>query len=289
MANILKALSEGTEANGGFVVPEILSREILAYVQANTVTLDDMQRVDMTSDELRLPKLTGGSTVRLGVGENSTITGGDIAFGRTTMSAVKFAALMTASTELLEDAPQVVANIISEQMGKDLGLAIDNQILGTSTTNFADAIGYTGNASNSISAGTLSWEAFVSGSNLLLQDNQPQPDVMYTNPVNLRKLQLLTDSSGRQLLNNETYGSPLLKEGVLGTFNGMKIKTTTQLTTSSIVLAKSGQYGYYGVRRNIKFNRFYEIGSDDFIFQSNMRCAFAAKYKEAYALMHHVA
>ena len=83
MANILKALAEGTEASGGFIVPEELSREILAYIQANAVTIDDMQKVPMGTDELRLPKLTAGSTARW-VGENAAITGADVGFGRTT-------------------------------------------------------------------------------------------------------------------------------------------------------------------------------------------------------------
>lgn len=288
MANILKALSEGTEAAGGFIVPEELSREILAYIQANAVTIPDLQKVPMGSDELRLPKLTGGQTARW-IGESTTITGSDIAFGRTTMSAKKVAALTTASTELLEDAPASVAAIVSEQMGKDIALSIDSELLGTSTANFADALGNTGNATNTVSSGSLGWETLVSASNEILADNHPMPDVLYTNPANIKLLQLLTDTSGRPMFNNETFGSPLLREGVIGTVFGMKVKPTTQLTTSSIIVGVKGQFGYYATRRNLKFNRFYNIGTDDWVFQSNLRVAFAAKYKDAYCLIRDVA
>lgn len=287
MANILKALSEGTDAAGGFIVPEELSREILALIQANSVTIGDMQTVPMASDELRLPKLTSGATARW-IGESTTITGADIAFGRTTMSAKKVAALMTASTELLEDAPVSVATIITEQMGKDLALSIDNEILGTSTAQFADALGNTGNATNTVSSGTLGWETLISAGSMLLEDNQPLPDVMYTHPVNIKSLKLLTDGNARPIFNMETWGSPLLREGIIGTVVGMQVKPTTQLTTSSIIVGVKGKFGYYATRRQLKFNRFYNIGTDDWVFQSNLRVAFAAKYKDAYCLIRNV-
>ncbi|RMF92996.1 MAG: phage major capsid protein [Candidatus Schekmanbacteria bacterium] len=288
MANILKALSEGTDAAGGFIVPEELSKEILAYIQDNAVTLPDLQRVPMGSDELRLPKLVGGSTARW-IGESTTITGADITFGRTTMSAKKVAALMTASTELLEDAPQSVAAIISEQMGKDLALAIDGEILGSDTTNFADALGAVGNATNTVSAGTLSWTTLINAQHEILADKHPAPDVMYTHPNNIKTLKLLTDGNARPIFDEATFGSPLLRDGAIGTIAGMAVKPTTQLTASSMIVGVKGRFGYYAVRRNLKFNRFYQIGTDDWVFQANMRVAFAAKYKDAYCLIHSIA
>ena len=288
MGNILKALSEGTDAAGGFIVPEILSKEILAYIQATAVTLDDQQKVGMTSDELRLPKLTGGSTARW-VGESGTITGSDIAFGRTTLSAKKVAALMTASSELLEDANSSVAAIIAEQMGKDLALAIDAEILGTGSGNLSsDGLGKTSSA-NSISCGALTWQSLVSASNAVIADNHPQPDVMYINPANIKSLQLLTDGNARPIFDTAIYGSPLLREGVIGTIMGMKVKPTTQLTTSSIICGVSGRMGYYGTRRNIQFNRDYQIGTDDYVFQSNLRVAWSLKYADSYCVLRQVA
>lgn len=284
----MKALTEGTDASGGFVVPEELSRSILEFIQAKAVTIDDLQNVPMSSDELRLPSLTAGSTVRVGVGENTAITGADLGMGRTTMSAVKFAALMTASTELLEDAPQSVATIVSEQFGKDLALAIDNQILGTTTANFANALGFTGNANNTLSSSSLSWQELVSASHLVLADDQPSPDVMYSHPNNVRTFKLLTDGNARPIFDEALYGSPLLRNGVIGTLLGMEVKTTTQLTTSSLIMGVKKQFGYYATRRNIRFNRFYNIGTDDWVFQANTRVAFATKHNNAYALIHSI-
>ena len=285
----MKALTEGTDASGGFVVPEELSRSILEFIQAKAVTIDDLQTVPMGSDELRLPSLTAGSTVRVGVGENAAITGADLGMGRTTMSAVKFAALMTASTELLEDAPQSVATIVSEQFGKDLALSIDNQILGTTTANFAGALGFTGNANNTLSSSSLSWQELVSASHLVLADDQPSPDVMYSHPNNVRTFKLLTDGNARPIFDEALYGSPLLRNGVIGTLLGMEIKPTTQLTTSSLIMGVKKQFGYYATRRNIRFNRFYNIATDDWVFQANTRVAFAIKHNNAYALIHSIA
>ena len=142
---------------------------------------------------------------------------------------------------------------------------------------------------NTVSAGSLTWKSLVSASHEVLADNHPSPDVMYTHPVNIRSLKLLTDGNARPIYNEETFGSPLLREGVIGTVNGMMVKPTTQLTTSSIIVGVKGQFGYYATRRNLQFNRFYQIGTDDWVFQSNLRVAFAAKYKDAYCLLRSVA
>jgi HK97 family phage major capsid protein len=288
MADILKALTEGTDSAGGFTVPEILSNEILGYIQAQSVAIPDQQRVVMTSDELRLPKLTNGSTARWPATEAATITGADIAFGRTTISAKKVAALLTVSSELLEDSPAAVASIVAEQMGKDMALAIDAAIIGTGGTLATVGLGYTGSANN-ISCGTLSWQALVSAGNAVVSDNHEQPDTMYINPANVLKLQLLTDSSARPIFNMETWGSPLLKEGVIGTVLGMKVKPTTQLTTSSIICGVSGKMGYYGVRRNMQFFKDYQISTDAYILQSNMRVGWNVKYGDAFCVLREVA
>ena len=59
----------------------------------------------------------------------------------------------------------------------------------------------------------------------------------------------MTDGNARPIFDQAIYGSPLLRDGVIGTVMGMKVKPTTQLTTSSIICGVSGRMGYYGKRR----------------------------------------
>jgi hypothetical protein len=170
-------------------------------------------------------------------------------------------------------------------MGRQLALAIDNQILGTSTAVFATAMGNTASTANLVSSGALSWQGLVSASNKVMVANHGNPDRMYLNPVNIMKLQLLTDSTARPIFNQETWGSPLLREGVIGTVLGMQVKPTTQLTTGSIIVGKSGLMGYFGKRRELNVNSQYQIGTDNMVYNATVRVAFALKYSDAYTLM----
>jgi HK97 family phage major capsid protein len=288
--NVLKALSEGTNAAGGFTVPDPLSARLQEFVQANSVAINDMdQSVVLTSDNVRIPRLTSGSTVATGVGESSAIAGADLGFGQITLSAKKVAALLTASTELVEDSNQNVIAVVQSQFAKDIQLEVDRQILaGTGTDEFTGLTGGVA-AANTFSAGTLAYEDFADGNDKVLAGNHPLPGVAYLNPANMTALVKLTDSSARPIFNNETWGSPLLNTGVVGTALGSEIKTTTQLTTSMIVGGVRGRMGYYGVRRAMNFNRFYQIASDDWVFQANLRPAFAVKYDTSFYLMTDIA
>lgn len=286
MANILKALSETTDASGGFTVPEELARSVLALVQAQSVTIPDMENVSgmMTSDELRLPKLTKGSTARW-VGESATITGADVEFGRTTLSARKIAALMTSSTELLEDSPVAIAGIITNQFGKDLALGVDNEILSGTTSGRIFGLTYTGSYTNIWTAGTLGYSDLIEATNLVLSDNHPYPTRLYSHPTNIKKLKLLTDGNSRPIFDEATFGSPLLRDGQIGTILGMGIKSTTQLTTSQLIVGVPGNMGYYAQRRNLTMHKDYNITTDDWVYQANMRIAFAVKYADSYAVI----
>lgn len=288
-AMIHKALSGSTDASGGYTVPDIVARQVLALVQDQAVTIDDCEHHRMTSDTLKLPKITSGSTVRW-VAQNGTITGADIGFGETQLSAKKPAALMTASSELFEDsvAAQGVGKIITQQFSKDIALAIDSEILMGTGGNFS-GYDYTGSYSNSYSAGTLGWTDFINNAGMVTADKFPIPDRCYVNPANLTKLALLTDGSARPVLDLFSYGSPMLKNGGVGTIYAAMLKQTTQLTTSEIIHASSKMSGYFGTRRDLAFAKpDYKTETDNFVFQATTRVAFAVRYQDSYSILDNI-
>lgn len=289
VASIFKALAGNSDAAGGYTVPDVLAREVLALVQDRAVTLEDCDVKAMSSDTLKLPKITSGSTVRW-VSDNSAITGADVGFGVTTLTAKKPAALMTASSELLEDstAAQGVGQIITDQFARDIALAIDSEILMGTGGNFT-GYDYTGSYSNSYSAGTLSWTDIIDTASKVMEDKLPLPDKGYIHPANITKLAKLTDGSARPVFDMFSYGSPLLRNGGLGTLYGAVYKQTTQLTTSEIIQASSKMSGYYGMRRELRFAKpFYNIGTDNYTFQATTRVAFSVKYADSYSVMTNV-
>jgi len=276
MANIFKAIIEATDSAGGYTVPDEFASRVLALVQEQTQTIPECEAVTMNTDTFRIPTVTGGNTAYI-VPEVGTITGSDAAFGQITLSPVKFAALTTASTEVLEDNNVGIANVLMEQMAKDIGLKVEDEILnGTGGTGF-EGLRYTGSYTNSYSAGSGTGPGLIdvqdvsAAMDLVLNDNHNAPDVMFAHTKTIGQLRALTDSSGRPLLNMETYGSPLLKEGVVGTIYGMRIKPTNKLpinisygtgsyaTASDAIIGVSKQFAYYSNRRAIQMRQEYKL------------------------------
>lgn len=310
MADIIKALNEGTSSDGGNTVPIEFAARLLELITAKTVTLPDLEQVNMNTSVMYIPKNTSGTTAYI-VSELGTITPSQQGYGRITLTAKKFAALVEASTELFEDNNVALAGTIASDMGRDLALKIDNEIL-NGTTGGSGFVGLRDTASytNSVSAnGTVGG---TGGANIsitpiskaideVLKDNHEQPDVAYFNPRTVGSLRLLTDSTARPMFNAETFGSPLLANGVIGTIYGAGVKTTSQLpvnisagTSSSdlaaadAIVGRSKMFGIYGARRGITAQTQYRIDSDRNAYQVTLRSAFAVKYADAYCVIRNI-
>lgn len=324
MVSITKALNEATDAEGGYTVPEIFSRKMYDIVTSSAVVLNDLETVRMESNIVYFPKVTSGTTAYW-VDETASITESQPGFGRITLTAKKIASLVPASSEVLEDNNVQLANYLVERMAKDLGLQIDYKILmgGCTTANntgatdspfaglyhtasYVNAVDAAGNTNktgawgtgSSVTASNITLKAISQAVVEVLKDNHEQPDVSYFNPRTVGSLMQLTDSTSRPVLNNETFGSPLVREGVVGKIYGTNVKqsnqvpidlaygtTSAQKACSDALVGRSKAFGIYGIRRDFVWKTDYVIDNDYYKWQTTARVAFAVKYPESYCLI----
>jgi len=316
MTDIMKALIEATGSMGGYLVPDEFSNRLLALIQAKAVIMNDCDIRQMAGLTKYIPKVTSGSTAYWPA-ELGTITASAPYYGRITLTAKKVAALTEASSEVLEDNIVNVADQFVDQMGTDIALSIDAEMIyGTGTnftglrdtasfTNAVDAIGtinmtHADGTASSLTASQITVKAVQTAVNEILKDNHDQPDVSYWNPKTLGQVQALTDSTTRPILNMETYGSPLLREGITATLYGTKVKTTTQLPTTlsygttsasgsassaDAIVGRSKMFAICGQRRGFIWKTDYDIVTDKYKYQTTMRLAFAIKYPNAYCMI----
>jgi HK97 family phage major capsid protein len=302
MADIIKALREATNSAGGYLVPQEFAARVYELMQAKAVTLADLETVNMNHEVMYIPKVTSGTTAYW-VPETNTITESEMAFGRITLTAKKVAALVKASTEVLEDANVSVANIIVDQMARDLALAVDGEVLNGTGGTF-EGLRYTGSYVNSYSAGdgtgsaNINVNAISKAADEVLTDNHQFPDVSYFHTRTVGSLRILTDGAARPLFNNETFGSPLLGRGVIGNVWGIPVKAANQLpinlsvgtgslsnSATEAIVGVSKMFGIFGNRRALRFKKDYAITTDEDIHQCTYRCAFSVKYPEAYCVI----
>jgi HK97 family phage major capsid protein len=328
MPSITKALNEATNSSGGFAVPDEFANRLLELVQAKSVTMDDMDVRQMNTDTLYIPKVTAGTTAYW-VSESGSITESQPAYGQITLSAKKIAALSQATSEVLEDNNVGLANHLMTQMSTDLALSMDGAILTGSCNisantgaaspffglyhtgsynnggagNAVDALGNTGythswGTGSTITGASISIKAVQAAVAEVLKDNHEQPDVSYWNPRTIGSLLQLTDSSARPVLNTETYGSPTIRDGVVRTLYGTRVKSSGQVpineiygTTAALsacsdaLVGKSSMFGILGQRRGFIWKNDYVIATDLYRWQTTARIGFSVKYNNAYSLI----
>lgn len=123
-----RALAEGTDTAGGYLVPTQLSNRIIdlarnktAVVQAGALT------IPMGTNILDLAKVTGDPTAGWKA-ENAAATASDMTFDRLRLQARTLMALVKVSVELMEDS-QMLAGTLENALSAALALELDRVAL----------------------------------------------------------------------------------------------------------------------------------------------------------------
>ena len=298
MPDIQKALNEATTTSGGYMVPKEFARKVYEKIMQLSIVPPVLEQVNMKYDAMYFPTVTTGSTAYW-VAEGATITTQDLAFGRITLTTKKIAALTTLSSELLDDSDPAVAEVILNQMARDLALEIDKGVLrGDGSTQLFT--GFTEDANvQKVTAAATTGDALtlakIADAVSAVEQYNFHPTHIFIHPRSVNVLRKLTDSNGNFIMNEVQFGSPLLKENVMGTVWGLKVVPTTALrtdvtkstttTATDIVVLTENYSGLLGWRRDLQANKFYDISTDSWKIQTNMRAAFAVKYPKSVCII----
>lgn len=108
----LKDMTEGTDSEGGYLVPEEFRAVLVRLVETFGLARQYGTVLPMTRMEMPIPKLVSGVTVYW-IGEAGPITASQPTFGLLTLVAKKMAALVPVTGELLEDSSIAIANLLA--------------------------------------------------------------------------------------------------------------------------------------------------------------------------------
>jgi hypothetical protein len=110
-----KGQSEDTGADGAYLVPQILAREVIFLRQQYGVTRANARVMGMSSDNLNVPK-NAASTTAYWPDQNTNITQSQVTFQNVQVLAKKLAVLTQVSSELNEDSLVDVGSILARDM-----------------------------------------------------------------------------------------------------------------------------------------------------------------------------
>lgn len=124
-----KAMGQGTDSAGGYIVPTEYVAEIIELVYANTV-LDKLgiTRFNATSAPVEIPRLAGGAT-GYWVAENAPITASDLTLEDLSLSPKMVAGMVKSSVRLVSMANPSVEQMIMRDLATVLAQQIDIKAL----------------------------------------------------------------------------------------------------------------------------------------------------------------
>ncbi|MFI7633472.1 phage major capsid protein [Nonomuraea sp. NPDC049400] len=123
-----RAMSEGTQSAGGYMVPTLLSAQIIDLARNQTRVLQAGARiVPMANKTVDIAKWTGDPTAAWHT-ENATISPTDATLGKATLTAQALTSLTVVSRELVEDAPNV-GDELAQAFAAQFALTLDRAAL----------------------------------------------------------------------------------------------------------------------------------------------------------------
>lgn len=149
-------LSEGTDADGGYLVPEDFERDIVSALEEENV-IRSVAKVITTQHERKIPVAVGHSTAQW-TAENAAYTESNPTFGQKQIDAFKLTDLCRVSVELLQDSAFDIEDYLMREFARAFGIAEEqafcvgtgtNQPTGIFTAN-GGSVGVTAAAANAI-------------------------------------------------------------------------------------------------------------------------------------------
>ena len=160
-ALVHNVLSEGTDADGGYIVPEEFEKDIVTALDEENV-IRSLAKVITTQHERKIPVATGHSTAQW-TAENAAYTESNPTFGQKQIDAFKLTDLCRVSVELLQDSAFDIEDYLMKEFARAFGIAEEeafcvgtgtNQPTGIFTAN-GGTVGVTAAANNAVTADEL--------------------------------------------------------------------------------------------------------------------------------------
>lgn len=197
-----RALSEGTDSAGGFLLPDPIGSQVIDRLRPATRVIEaGAQVVPLDGDVLHLPRIASGVTGAWRA-EGDSVTAGSPTFDRVTLRPKSLAVAVKVSNEMLEDLSEAGARAIERELVNALAVQLDQAALnGTGSSNqptgIVNTTGITTNA-NGTNGTTASW-AMVGRAIRSVEVANATPTAVIAAPRTWHTLDGLTDSTGQPL------------------------------------------------------------------------------------------
>ena len=256
---ILNALQEGTDSEGGYLVPDEFERTLVQKLTAANVLRPLCHVIQTSYGDRKIPVVASKGTADW-VDEEGTYPLSDDSFSQVVLGAYKLATMIKVSEELLSDSIFDIEGYVSEQFGKRVGDKEEDAFLtGNGVSKPIGILHTTGGAEVGV---TTAGAAAITGDELIdlvysLRAPYRKSAVFVLNDTTVKLLRKLKDGDGQYLWR------PGITENAPDTILGHRIVTSEFMPgvnagNKSIAF---GDFSYYWIadRQGRTFKRLNEL------------------------------
>lgn len=259
MPSVLNALQEGTDSEGGYLVPDEFERTLVEALEEENVFRTLAHVIKTSSGDRKIPVIASKGTASW-VDEEGAYTESDDAFSQVSIGAYKLGTMIKVSEELLADSVFDLEAYISKEFARRIGAREEESFfngdgkgkpLGILAAKDGAEVGVTAASATAITADEVI-DLFYS-----LKAPYRKNAVWVLNDATVKQIRKLKDSTGQYLW------QPSLVAGTPDTILGRPVKTSAFMPTAAAG-AKTiafGDFKYYWIadRQGRTFKKLSEL------------------------------
>ena len=242
---IANALQEGTDSEGGYLVPDEFERTLIEALEEENIFRSLAHVIQTASGDRKIPVVASKGTASW-VDEEGTITESDDAFSQVSIGAYKLGTLIKVSNELLNDSVFNLEQYISKEFARRIGTKEEDAFFnGDGSGKPVGIFNSTGGAQVGVTAASTSAITADEIIDLFYSLGSPyrKNAVWVVNDATVKAIRKLKDGNGNYLW------QPALTSGTPDTLLGRPVKTSAYVPTiaSGAKVIAFGDFGYYWI------------------------------------------
>ena len=259
LPSVVNALEEGTDSEGGYLVPDEYERTLVEALEEENVFRQMAKVIRTSSGDRKIPVVATKGTASW-IDEEGTYTESDDSFGQVSIGAYKVGTMIKVSEELLNDSVFDLESYIAKEFARRIGAKEEEAFftgdgsgkpLGVLAATGGAETGVTAASSTAVTADEL-MDLFYS-----LKSPYRKKAVWVLNDSTIKAVRKLKDSTGQYLW------QPSLVAGTPDTLLGRPVKTSTYMPViaAGAKTIAFGDFSYYWIadRQGRSFKRLNEL------------------------------
>nr|DAZ52165.1 MAG TPA: major capsid protein [Caudoviricetes sp.] len=258
-ANVMNALKEGADSDGGYLVPDEFENQLIQKLHQENVLRSISHVIQTSSGDHKIPVVASEGTASW-LDEEAAYTESNSSFGQVTLGAHKLGTLIKVSDELLNDSAFDLTNYISTEFARRLGDSEEEAFLtGNGTGRPTGILNDSNGAKDGVTAATADAITFDELIDLFYSLKEPyrKNAVFLMNDSTVKAVRKLKDQNGQYIW------QPSVQLGTPDMILNRPVFTSQYMPTLSAgnKIALFGDFSYYWIadRQGRTFKRLNEL------------------------------